>query len=500
MSTHKPITLNGESLTLGQLEAIATGAPVSIDPKIKKKLTFSAQYVAKVAASQKPVYGFNTGVGYLANKKIDDRELELIQYNLLRSHAAGWGEPLSISETRLAMSLRLNVLLKGYSGVDPALCDTLCAMINKGVYPIIPEYGSVGASGDLAPLAHLALALIGEGDVLYNEKKMKAKKALRLAGLKPYQLGKKEGLALINGTQIMLALGSLPLIQAKRLTIWADKIAALSYDALVANPDALDPLIHHSRGHAGQIASAKTIRAELQGSYLFDSATQHPRLQDSYSLRCAPQIHGPTRDALEFVENIISRELNAATDNPLIFAEEKVVLSGGNFHGQYVAMAFDMASIALVELGSVSERRLELLLNPHLSGLPAFLAVDNGKQSGYMALQYLSASLVNENKHLANPACTDSIPGNVGIEDHVSMGMTSARKFRKIVSLLPTILAAEAVAAAQAIDLRGIKKLGKGTKATYKELRTYVPPLTEDRIVSYDIENALALFKERKTR
>ncbi|CCB85867.1 histidine ammonia-lyase [Parachlamydia acanthamoebae UV-7] len=491
------IFLDGKSLTLSQVEAIAKGCPVKISPSTQNAIDASAQLVHQLAKSPKPIYGVNTGFGYFAREKIAPDEIDALQVNLLKSHAAGFGEPLSLSETRLAMALRLNVLIKGNTGVRYQVCEALLQLIQAEIYPLIPQYGSVGASGDLAPLAHLALPLIGLGEVHYKDKRMSAKEALKLAKLKPLKLYAKEGLGLINGTQIMLAVGSLALIEAKKVLKKADRIAALTFEGLLGATDALNPLLHRARGQKGQMEIAKRMREELKDSSLWSQNFKRVKVQDSYSLRCVPQIHGPTQDALDYCTTIIERELNAATDNPLVFSEEGVILSGGNFHGQALALAFDFAAIAMSEISNVSERRLETLLNPHMSGLPAFLTPYEGTHSGYMASQYLSASLVNQNKLLANPACTDSIPGNVGVEDHVSMGMTSARKLRDLVRNVSTVLAIEMVVAAQAVDLRKRSQdLGKGTHQVYIALRKKVPVLIEDRIVSDDIQKALEVFQQ----
>jgi len=458
------IRLDGESLTLGDISRIASGEKITITTTSKKKVLAGRKIVQNAIKCGKPVYGVNTGFGFLAKERIDQNDLLTLQSNLLKSHAAGWGPPLSISETRLAMTLRLNILLKGNTGVRYELCQALLKLIQAEIYSIIPEYGSVGASGDLAPLAHLALPLMGQGKVIYRGKAITAKTALSLAGLKPFQLAEKEGLGLINGTQIMLAVGSLALVSSKILLRQADTITALTCEALQSSLEPFHSSIHQARQQKGQIASAKMIWKALQGSYLHK--TKHPRLQDPYSIRCAPQIHGPSHDAVAYASRVIEAELNAATDNPLVLGSK--ILSGGNFHGQALGMAYDFAAMAMAEIGNVSERRLEILLNPSLSnGLPAFLSPKEGLHSGYMALQYLSASLVNENKLLANPSCTDSIPGNAGTEDHVSMGMTSARKLKQVVKNTRTILAIEALCAAQGIDLRGIEQLGKGTAILY---------------------------------
>lgn len=487
------VILDGENLDLRKAVDISIGAKIVLKP-FSKQFQQSRKLVEEIAHGSKPVYGINTGFGYFAKHRINSHELEILQSNLIKSHAAGYGQPLSIYETRLAMALRLNVLLKGHTGVTKKLCEALLKLIEAEIYPIIPSYGSVGASGDLVPLAYLALPLIGEGTVYYKGELIPASKALKLAKLAPIKLETKEGLGLINGTQIMLSVGTLALAAAKTLGYLANLTTALTFEGMGATPEPLDEKIHSSRGQKGQIIAAKLIRSFLKGSYLHSDKFQKARVQDPYSLRCAPQIHGASLDAFDYTENIVNIELNAATDNPLVFPKEKEVLSGGNFHGQPLALAFDFCAIAVSELGNVSDRRLETLMNPHLSKLPAFLTHKEGINSGYMAIQYLSASLVNENKILANPASTDSIPGNVGIEDHVSMGMTSARKLKKIVHNTTTILALEALAAAQAIDLRKIKKLGKGTKELYDAIRSEIPPLKDDRLVSDDVEKAVEVI------
>ena len=489
------VLIDGNSLNLERADAIAKNAKIVIPLSIRKKIENSQLLVKERARESTPVYGVNTGVGFFANTRIRHPQLQKLQVNILKSHAVGYGPPLSIPETRLAMALRLNVLVKGYTGVSHPLCEALLNLINAEIYPIIPEYGSVGASGDLAPLAHLALPLIGEGRVHYKGKEISAKQALKLAKLKPIILEEKEALSLINGTQIMLAVGSIALAKAKYLLAQAEKIVALTYEGLAASPEALNPMIHELRQQEGQIVTARQIMDEIKGSYLFDPDAIHYRLQEPYSLRCAPQVHGPSRDALQYASKIVDLELNAVTDNPLVFSEQRKILSGGNFHGQALALAFDFASMATSELANISDRRIETLLNPNISGLPAFLTPREGINSGYMAIQYLSASLVNENKVLSNPACTDSIPGNVGIEDFVSMGMTSARKFKTIVKNATIVLALEMLAAVQAIDLRKVKKLGKGTSKSYQAIRELIPKLGDDRLISEDIAKAVEILE-----
>ena len=494
INTENGISIDGSSLNLKLLERISRGGEVSLGKEVKERVDHSRQFVEKVAKGKAAAYGINTGFGYFARSRISEEERDELQVNLLRSHSAGHGTPLSIPESRAALALRLNVLTRGHAGVRYQLCELMLELLKRDICPVIPELGSVGASGDLAPLSHLALSLIGEGDVFYKGNRMPAADALAREGLEPITLKDKEGLSLVNGTQIMLAVGGLALADGTRLLKQASQVTALSYEGLRARLTPLDPLIHESRGQKGQIAAAHEIYSELEGSYLH-TLEKRQRLQDPYSLRCAPQVHGPAREALEYAIRVVEVEMNSSTDNPLVFTDEEKILSGGNFHGEPLAFAFDFACMGLAELGNISERRLELLMNPHMSGLPAFLAKKEGLCSGYMSLQYLSASLVNQNKINANPACTDSIPGNVGVEDFVSMGMTSARKLRSIVKNLRVILAAELLAAAQAIDLLDKPKLGSGTTKLYEALREKVPPLETDRIVERDVNAAVEVLQ-----
>ena len=493
-SSQATSTLNGRQMSLRSAYAIAHGHKISLDEDCFDRIQASRNYVESIAKGTKPVYGVNTGFGYFANKCISHDELMDLQRNILRSHAAGHGKPLGIPETRLAMCLRLNVFMKGFTGVRLELCQALQRLINAEIYPVIPEKGSVGASGDLAPLAHLALALIGEGDVRYQGTQMPAKKALDLAQLQAYKLQEKEGLSLINGTQIMLAIGSLALHEGIALLEMANLACALSFEALEARTDALSPSLHAARGHEGQIHCAQQIRETLQGSYLNSPAFQAPRVQDPYSLRCSPQVHGPCYEHLMEAKRRVEKEMNGATDNPLVFPEEEKIISGGNFHGEVLAMSYDAAALAVAELANISERRIELLLNPHFSRLNAFLTPYEGTHSGYMASQYLAASLVTENKVLSHPACTDSIPGNVGVEDHVSMGLTSAHKLRQIVTNCKILLAIEITCAAQAIDLRKSSPLAEKTQSLYTSLREHIPFLDHDRIVSEDTEKSVNML------
>lgn len=491
------IELGKEPLTLEIVKKLASKAILSINKEALKKVSESRSLVEKKVAENKPVYGINTGFGVNAAISIPGKELKKLQVNIIRSHATGFGNPLSAEESRLLLSLRLFTLLNGHTGVSSELCLALKDLYHSEIIPLIPEKGSVGASGDLAPLAHLGLSLIGEGSVFLDGKEVEAKAALKKKGLKPYVLKEKEGLGLINGTQAMLSVGSLALHEALELFFKANKVAALSFEALRGNVDELNPLIHKARKQLGQIESAKDILGQLQGSSLLSKNTKRRFLQDPYSLRCAPQVHGASFDFLNFCKTIVERELNASTDNPLVFSKEGLILSGGNFHGEPLAISFDTAAIAVSEFASISERRLELLLNPHFSGLTPFLAINPGLESGYMGFQYLSASLVNENKVLSSPASVDSIPGNGGIEDHVSMGMTSARKLKQIVNNVKVALVLEAISAAQAITLGKLShKLGKGTKKTFDLIREEVTPLTGDRIISEDVQKGLIFINK----
>lgn len=492
------ILLDGYSLTFSSLLPIAEGAAISLDPSVKERVVRARSLVEKLASSEVPYYGVNTGFGYFANTKIEAAEQKKLQENIVRSHAGGRGQPFSQAEVRLAMTLRLNLLIKGLSGVRYELCERLLKLIELEIYPVVPEYGSVGASGDLIPLAHLALGVLGEGEVVFKGRKIPAPQALQEVGLEPLRLAEKEGLCLVNGTEFMQSVGGLALSEAITLLGAAEKIAALSFEALSGIFSVLDPRIHEARGQRGQIAAAAALRRELNGSPLWSQERPSGRTQDPYSLRCSAQVLGPSREAFEYVRGVVERELNSVTDNPLVFVEDESIVSGGNFHGQALAIAYDFAAIACAEIANISERRLDLLSSPYFSGVGAFGSPKPGLDSGYMVLQYLSACAVNENKVLSHPASTDSIPGLVGVEDHVSMGMTSARKLKKIVENVKSCLAAELLAAAQVLFLkqRDSKSLGEGTGRTLALLRSSVPPLTEDRVVSADVQNAMAVVDQ----
>ena len=485
--------VGGRKLSLQTVAAVGAGQPVAMAPEALARVARARDVVIHKATGAQPVYGVSTGFGALAEIKIPPDQISQLQRNLILSHAAGVGRPLPRIATRAMMLLRAQTLAAGHSGVRPEVIKHLLTMLNRGIHPCIPEKGSVGASGDLAPLAHLALAMIGEGEVTCDGRTMPAMEAFAAHGMEPIVLQAKEGLSLINGTQAMAALGSLAILQSQALCTWADTSGAMSLEALCGIPSAFDSRIQALRPHPGQVASAAHLRTLLSDSEL-NFQTARPRVQDPYSLRCMPQVHGASRDALQFCTDVLEREINSVTDNPLVFPDEDEIVSGGNFHGQPLALALDFAAMAVAELANIAERRIEQLLNPSLSGLPAFLAMQGGIHSGYMIAQLTAASLVNENKVLCTPASVDSIPGNANREDHVSMGMTSARKLRVIVGNTTYVLAIELLCAAQAIDMRASHRLGRGVQQAYDRLREQVPTLDVDRILSRDIEAAAALL------
>ena len=483
----RTVTLDGLSLSIDALHAVAEGASVTFADEVEPRVSKARTMVEQLAQTSEPIYGVNTGFGSLAKIRIPNDKLHELQRNIILSHAAGAGAPLSRKETRALLCLRLNVLIGGHSGVRFSLCEHLKNLLNNKIHPLVPEKGSVGASGDLAPLAHLALGVIGEGNSEVDGQIIPTKEALSAAQMKPLSLEAKEGLSLINGTQAMGAVGSLALNNALRLAALMDLAAAMTLEARRGVMTAYDDLIHLARGQHGQTISARRIRHLLHGSSLTSLTAPQDNVQDPYSLRCTPQVHGASMDALHFTREVVGRELNAATDNPLVFAEEEKILSGGNFHGQPLALGFDISTIAVAELANISERRIEQLLNPSYSKLPAFLTSEPGLQSGLMASQYLAASMVNENKVLSHPASTDSLPGNCNIEDHVSMGMTSALHFRQVVNNSFHVAAIEFLCAAQALDFLGPEKAAPKTQAVHKQLRALSPQLTKDRIISEDI-------------
>ena len=482
--------LNGHALTLEQIAAVAIdGENVAISPSAGPRVAASRKLIEQIVDRDEVVYGVNTGFGKLSDVRIAQDDLRQLQLNLVRSHACGIGEPLSEPEVRAMMLLRANVLALGFSGIRGEVIKLLCDMLNRRVHPVVPEKGSVGASGDLAPLAHLALSVIGEGEAFFGGERISSVEALTRAQLKPLQLEAKEGLALLNGTQGMHAVGGLALLRAQRLARVADVSGAMSLEALKGTPVAFDPRLQDARPHPGQKAAAEHLLWLVQGSEIREShLTDDTRVQDAYSLRCMPQVHGAIRGALAHCEEILLIESASATDNPLVFSETNDVISGGNFHGAPLALAFDYAAIAMADLMSMSERRTDRLVNPDKSeGLPAFLARRPGLESGFMIAHVAAASLVNEARVLAHPASVDNITTSGGKEDHVSMGMTSALKLRSIVELAENLLAIELLAAAEGLEYRRPLKAGRGVERAFATLRKIALLLTGDRALSDDI-------------
>lgn len=487
------VILDGQRLSLEEIEAVCLDAcVVEIAGAARERMRASRALVEKIVAEGQTVYGVNTGFGKLSDVRISNQNVATLQRNLVRSHAGGMGKPMSEAESRGMLLLRANVLAKGFSGARTEVAHLLAAMLNAGVHPVIPEKGSVGASGDLAPLAHLALVVIGEGEACYKGGRIAGGEALRRAGLQPVQLAAKEGLALLNGTQAMLAVGGLALARARRLVRLADVAGAMSLDALLGTPVAFDERIHNARPHAGQIASARHLRGLMRGSQIRESHREHcSRVQDAYCLRCMPQVHGAVRDVLDHVAGVLEVESGSATDNPLVFPDESggAVISGGNFHGAPLSYGLDYAAIAVTDLASITERRIDRLLNPDINeGLPAFLAGDPGLSSGFMIAQIGAAALINECQVLAHPSSTGSIPTDGGKEDHVSMGMTGALKLRTIVENVERIVAIELMCAAQAVEFRRPLTTSSVLEDVIATVRAVVPRLEQDRSLAPDIE------------
>ena len=496
------IFLTGRDLKLSDLGKVLNGNVIKLilTTRVRRQVLKSRLVIEKALASSatgRPIYGVNTGFGKLANVKISNDEIGLLQKNVIRSHATAIGPILPIPETKLVMLFRINTLVKGHSGVTLKLVNTLINMFNKGVYPLIPQKGSVGASGDLAPLSHLALGVIGEGPVIYKNKKMSARQAMRKAGLKPHELTAKEGLALINGTQVMTAILASALLQAEHLCKMADIAGAVSLEGLKGTLTPFHPQIQVVRSHPGQSIVARNFRQILQSSKILASHKDCPRVQDSYSLRCIPQVHGAVRDGINYIKQVLEREINSATDNPLVFPETNQILSGGNFHGHPIAVVADWLGILLAGLTNISERRIEYLSNADLSGLPPFLVKKSGLNSGLMVAQVMAASLASENKIWAHPASVDSIPTSANKEDFVSMGTTAARKCRMIIENLEYVLAVELLCATQALEFNKDLKPGKGVAAAYQIIRKKVKPINNDRVLKNDIENLRNMVADR---
>ena len=498
-----PVVLDGASLTVADVVSVAREwAEVRVAPEAAERAARSRAAVERAAAGSAPVYGVNTGFGKLASVRVPaDRLLEL-QRNLILSHCAGVGPPLPLPVVRAVMLLRANVLLKETSGVRPVLAERLAQLLNAGIHPVVPEQGSVGASGDLAPLSHVARAVLGEGDVELARgaadpvRRIPAGAALVEAGLTPLVFQAKEGLAFINGTQAQSAMLALLLYDARNLWRSAHGAAAMSLEALRGTPVPFDPRIHQVRPHPGQRASAALMRELLAGSDIRESHRHHdPRVQDAYSLRCIPQVLGTVADGLDFAERIVTVELNAATDNPLVFGEE--MLSGGNFHGQPVALALDLLAVVLTTLAGLAERRVEALVNPDLSqGLPAFLTPQAGLQSGFMMIQVTAAALVAECRTLCTPASVQSIPTDANQEDYVPMGMAAAYKARRVLANAQRVVAAELLCGAQGLEFLKPLAPGRGVDGVHRRVRALVPPLVEDRPLTEDIERVAALLAQ----
>jgi len=489
------IKIDGDSLTVSRVVQVARfDEKVVLADDALKKIQSSRDVVESALKEGRTVYGVNTGFGDLADVSIDDEDLTTLQVNLIRSHSAGVGEPFSIDVVRGMMLLRANALAKGFSGVRMVLIETLLEMLNNGVTPVVPQQGSVGSSGDLAPLAHMALVIIGEGVAYFKGVRIDGSDAMKKAGLKPISLQAKEGVALINGTQSMTAVGVLTVFDAMNLIRDASIAAAMSLEALRGTRAVFDERIHKIRPHEGQMSIAETMRTLLPESEISNSHTDCGKVQDAYSLRCIPQVLGASLDTIHYVSRILEVEINSVTDNPLVFDDDKSVISGGNFHGQPIALAMDFLGITLSELANISERRVNRLVNPNLSGLPAFLTRDGGLRSGLMIAQYTAAALVSENKVLAHPASVDSIPTSADQEDHVSMGTIAARKAKQILENVRNVIAIEYLCAAQGIDLLAPLKPAEPIDFARKIIRTEVTFLENDRPIHEDISKIRTLM------
>ena len=482
------LILDADGMTLDDLAAIAwNGVRVMLSSAARDRITRTRALVDQWVAEERTIYGITTGFGALSDVTISREDARQLQENILMSHAAGVGEPFDPATVRAITALRIKDLARGHSGIRLETAEALTEMINRGIQPVIPRKGSVGASGDLAPLAHLGLVLIGRGEATLDGERMSGAEALRRVGLAPIRLEAAEGLALVNGTQVMTAVGGLAVHDALRLARLADVAAAMSLEVLMGSRTELDPRIHEVRRHPGQAVAADNLLRITANSEIVTSHKDCRRVQDAYTLRCSPQVHGASRDAIRYAATVIETEMNAATNNPLIFADTETFLLGGNFHGQPVALALDFLGIAAAELANISERRIERLINPKLSGLPAFLVADGGLSSGFMITQYTAAALVSENKVLAHPASVDSIPTSANKEDHVSMGTISARKAREIVDNATDVIAIELLCAAQALDIFTNLKPGDGTRAAYETIRAAISHMDSDRLISEDL-------------
>lgn len=495
----KTFELTGTNISIEDLAYIARAkhdqVKLSIESSAWEKMKKSRQIIVDIVKKGKPVYGINTGFGALASKQIAVEDLEQLQYNLIRSHCTGVGKPFSREITRAIMLSRANCLIQGFSGVTPETIALLLDFINHGINPVIPEKGSVGASGDLAPLSHIALALIGEGDVEFQGKIVRSDFAIHQIGKTPAKLGPKDGLALINGTSVMLALGALALTDAKRIVKQADIIACLTLDAVRGTASAFDERISLLKPQPGQLDVSRNLLKLIKGSEIIFSHPEDGKVQDPYSLRCIPQVHGACRQTLRHAEEVLNIELNSVTDNPLVFIETGDVISGGNFHGEALALCMDYLAMGLSEICNIAERRVEKMMNPHFSDLPAFLTKNSGLNSGLMIAHVTMAALASENKYLCHPASVDSIPTSTDKEDHVSMGVTSGRKLHEVVSNVQYGLAIELLCNTQGLDFLRPLKTAPGLEKVYTLVRKHVLPIEEDRTFHQDIENLTRLIK-----
>lgn len=493
----KKIYLDGETLTIEAVHRAAREyAPVELTPEALDKIEQSRRFVEKILDDGKLHYGINTGFGDFQNVRISPENLRKLQINLIRSHSCGVGEPLPTDMVRAMMILRANALCRGNSGVRTETVQLLLDMLNRKVHPIVPSRGSVGASGDLAPLAHIALSMIGEGKSEYNGEILPGDEALQKAGLSPLEPLEKEGLALINGTQMMAGIGCLCLYDMEKLLLVADAAGAMSVEVLMGTDQSFIPIIQEARPHKGQVKTGENMSRMLAGSEIVKSHKNCSKVQDAYSLRCIPAVHGAAREGARFAREILSVEINSSVDNPLVFPDEELVVSGGNFHGAPAALALETMALGLSFIANISERRTERIVNRHYNnGLPPFLAPEGGLQSGFMIAQYASAALASENKVLCHPACCDTIPTSAGQEDHVSMGSVSALKLMKILDNTVKIIAVETLCAAEAMEYRKPLKPGEITGAVYEKVREIIPPLQEDRPLSGDIEKVSELIK-----
>ena len=493
------IFLGVDGMTMEDLVTIARyEAKVRLTEESEKRILSTRKLIERWVQEEKIIYGVTTGFGALSDVIISKEDTWQLQENILMSHAAGVGNTLDKETVRAVMALRIKDLARGHSGIRLKTVNHLIEILNRGICPIVPEKGSVGASGDLAPLAHLCLVLIGQGEAFYKDQRISGMEALRKCGMEPIQLEAGEGLALVNGTQVMTAIGGLAVYDSLKLAKMSDIAAAMSLEVLMGSRTEFDPRIHRVRPHPGQAAAADNMGRITQNSEIISSHKDCSRVQDAYTLRCSPQVHGASKDAINYALNVVETEMNSSTNNPLFFPESEEFLLGGNFHGQPVALAMDFLCMAVSELANISERRIERLVNPKLSGLPAFLVDDGGLNSGFMIAQYTAAALVSENKVLSHPACVDSIPTSANKEDHVSMGTIAARKCREIVKNTEKVIAIELLCSAQAMDLFTNIKPGEGTLVAYKAIRDAIPHLDKDRVLSKDIETMMYLMRSGK--